>query len=76
MEIWPVIGMTQGATFEEVLVAMGFVAGGLMQSAVFAALVESIQHRGIDPSHVIFLRDTLTRALQLAGVEPIQGTDT
>jgi len=50
-----------------------FVAGDFTKPEVFIALVEDIQNRGIDPMHIVFLRDTLTRALQLAGIEDIGG---
>jgi hypothetical protein len=62
----------EGTTFEEVLLALGFAAGGLTRPALFTALAESLQNQqGLAPGHIVFLRDTLTRALQLAGVEPL-----
>jgi hypothetical protein len=57
--------------FAQILISMGFTAGALSRPENFMALVASLQGGELDRGYVVFLRDTLTRALQLAGAEPM-----
>jgi len=60
---------TDTESFESLLLSMGYVTGALTRPSMFTALVESLRNGGLESGHVVFLRDTLTRALRLAGVE-------
>ena len=55
------------------MLAISASAGGLRRPEVFAALVERLRVQaeagGPNPVNVIYLRDMLTTALQLAGIE-------
>lgn len=63
--------MSDEHTLARALLSMGYVAGSLSAPAIFMTLVEHLQNGELEPDYVVFLRDTLTRALQLSGVEPM-----
>lgn len=65
--------LDEGTSLEGVLVGLGFIAGALTRPELFTALAESLQcDGGLRPGHLVFVRDTLTRVLQLAGIEPLE----
>ena len=64
--------MTKDDTlFEGFVLAMGCVTGGLTHPAIFMTFVEDLQDGNVRSDAIVFVRDALTRALQLAGVEPL-----
>lgn len=67
----PAGGESPDTSFERIVFALGLAAGGLSLPANFMTLAKHLQDGTLNPGHVVYLRDTLTCALQLAGVEPL-----
>lgn len=63
------------ATFQELLIYMGYALGAISIRGVSEELVTSMRADHLNPRYVAMLRDRLSDALQAAGIEtePVEG---